>query len=287
MLSAKPVRLNTPDNMKILFFGDIIGAPGRKALAKILPAWREKYSPDLAVANGENIAHGKGVTERTFQELLAAGIDAVTSGNHIWNHKEAISLLENKKLPLLRPHNFPPNLPGRGYMEIEAGVTRVLIINLIGRVFMHSHYDDPFRAADEILRERHLNGSDDEAAEKYGAIIVDWHAEATSEKAALGWYLDGRVSAVLGTHTHVPTADAKILPKGTAFVSDVGMVGPENSIIGVEKEPILEGFLKQIKVKADVASGPVEVNAVLVEIDFKTGLAVKIERLREVGVAAD
>lgn len=265
--------------MVILFFGDIIGSPGRKALAKILPSWRKTHAPDAVIANGENLAHGKGVTEKAFREIIAAGVDAVTSGNHIWAHKEAVALLEDPATRLIRPFNFPPGLPGRGFLEFQAGAKKLLLINLIGRVFMHSHYDDPFRAADEILTEYPMDGS--------RVIVVDWHADATSEKVALGWYVDGRVSAVLGTHTHVPTADAKILPKGTAFVSDVGMVGPEHSVIGLEREAIVRGFLTQMRVRADVAQGPVEVNAVLVELSDETGLAKKIIRLRETGIVVD
>lgn len=256
-------------------------------MTKMLPVFRKKYNPDLVIANGENIAHGKGVTDKSFLELISSGVDVVTSGNHIWSHKEVAEILENKKLPLIRPLNFPPGLSGRGFLEIESGATRVLIINAIGRVFMHSHYDDPFRAVDALLEDRGLKSATEDFSEKYGAIIVDFHAEATSEKSAFGWYLDGRVSAVLGTHTHVPTADAKILPKGTAFITDVGMVGPEVSVIGLETESILESFFKQTKIRADVAEGTVEINAVVVEIDFQTGLAKRIERIRETGIVID
>ncbi len=258
--------------MKILFFGDIVGKPGRQAVKEILPPWQKKYQPDLVLANGENLAHGRGVTEKSLKEILAAGIDLVTSGDHIWDQKEAIALLENKEIPLIRPANFPPNAPGQGYRLIELRTKKILVINLIGRVFMHEQYDDPFRVADEILKEE---------AEEATAIIVDWHAEATSEKVCLGWYLDGRVSAVLGTHTHIPTADSRLLPQGTAYISDIGMVGPKDSSLGTDKEIALKRFLTQIPLKLEVAKGPVEVNAVLLKIGQK-GKAEKIKKLQEI-----
>jgi len=258
--------------MKILFFGDIVGRPGREAIKEILPQWQKKYRPDLILANGENLAHGRGVTEKNLKEILAAGIDLVTSGDHIWDQKEAIALLENKEIPLIRPANFPPGLSGQGYHWIKLRTKKILVINLIGRVFMHAQYDDPFRIADEILEEE---------AQEADAIIVDWHAEATSEKVCLGWYLDGRVSAVLGTHTHIPTADARLLPQGTAYISDIGMVGVRDSSLGADKETALRQFLTQIPLKLEVAQGPVEVNAVLLEIK-KKDQAEKIKKLQEI-----
>jgi len=246
--------------MKILFFGDIVGQPGRQAIKKILPQWQKKYQPDLIIANGENMAHGSGVTEKSLNEILKAGIDFVTLGDHTWKQQGVSALLNDKEMPLIRPANFPPNLPGQGYRLIELRTKKILVINLIGRVFMHEDYDCPFRKADEILEDK---------AEEADVIIVDWHAEATSEKICLGWYLDGRVSAVLGTHTHVPTADARILPKGTAYISDVGMVGARDSSLGRDKEAAIKRFLTQTHQKLEVAEGPVEVNAVLVEIGEK------------------
>lgn len=258
--------------MKILFFGDIVGRPGREAIKEILPKWKKKYQPDLVLANGDNLAHGRGVTEKSMEEASRAGIDLVTSGDHIWDQKQAISLLEDKKISLLRPANFPKGVPGQGYKIIEIRTRKILVINLIGRVFMREQYDDPFKCVDEIL--------DDKAGEAE-VIIIDWHCEATSEKVCLGWYLDGRVSAVLGTHTHIPTADAKILPKKTAYISDVGMVGVKDSSLGADKEIAIKRFLTQMGQKLEVAEGPVEVNAIIVETDNQ-GKAQKIKQLQEV-----
>lgn len=258
--------------MRILFFGDIVGRLGRQAIKKILPQWQKKYQPDLVLANGENLAHGMGITEKTLKEVLEAGIDLVTSGDHTWDQKETNALLEDKEIPLIRPANFPPGNPGQGYRLMEIRTKKILMINLIGRVFMRQQYDCPFRKADEIL---------EETGEEAEIIIVDWHAEATSEKVCLGWHLDGRVSAVLGTHTHISTADARILPQGTAYISDVGMVGVQDSSLGADKKLAIESFLKQIPFKLETAEGPVEVNAVLVETG-KQGRAEKIEKLQEI-----
>ena len=258
--------------MRILFFGDIIGEPGRKAVKKILPEWKEKYNPDLVIANGENLAHGAGVTEKSLKEILDAGIDVVTSGNHIFDKKEAFNLLNDKNIPLIRPANWPPIPYGEGIRLVQAGIWKILVVNLNGRLFFRESLDCPFRKADEILKQFE--------EESLNAVIVDFHAEATSEKASMGHYLDGRVAAVLGTHTHIPTADEKILPGGTAYISDVGMVGPYDSVISFDKKEAINGWLTQI-FKFEFAKGPVEVDAVLVEIDNKTKLAKKIERLQE------
>lgn len=266
--------------LNILFFGDIVGSAGRKAVAKILPEWKKTYEADLIIANGENIAHGKGVSKETLQKLFESGVEVVTSGNHIWSFKEAFEILKDQAIPLLRPANYSARLPGRGACVVNVGTRRVLIVNLMGQVAMHVALNSPFEKIDEILEEYGL--PDASSTESVHAIIVDWHAEATSEKLAMGWYLDGRVSAVLGTHTHVPTADELILPKGTAYQSDVGMAGSRNSIIGVRVEPNLKRFLLQTSVKLEVEeSSPVDVNAALVTIDPKTGLATGIKRLRE------
>ncbi len=259
--------------MKILFFGDIVGQPGRKAIKKIIPKWKKKYQPDLIIANGENIAHGSGITVKTLNEILSAGVDLVTSGDHTWKQKEINILLENKETPLIRPANFPANLPGKGYRLIEIRTKKVLVINLIGRAFMKQQYDDPFRKADEIL--------ESERSEQADIIIVDWHAEATAEKVCLGWYLDGRVTAVLGTHTHIPTADNRILPQNTAYISDVGMVGVQDSSLGRNKEASIRRYLTQIPNHLEVAEGPVEINAVLLKTGQKNK-AKKIERIQEI-----
>jgi metallophosphoesterase (TIGR00282 family) len=257
--------------MKILFFGDIVGRPGRQAIKKILPQWREKYQPDLIIANGENLSHGSGITKKTLEEIFKTGVDLVTSGDHTWKQKEIGVLLEDKKKPLIRPANFPPGLPGQGFRKIQIRTKRILVINLIGRVFMQEQYEDPFRKADQIIKEE---------GENTDIIIVDWHAEATAEKVCLGWYLDGRVSAVLGTHTHIPTADNRLLTKGTAYISDVGMVGPRDSSLGRDKETAIKKFLTQMPLTLDVAEGPTEINAVLIEAEEKSK-AKKIECLRE------
>lgn len=242
--------------MKILFFGDVVGRPGREVIKKILPDWQKEYSTDLVIANGDNLAHGKGITRETFKEMIDSGVDMITSGDHNWSQRQVISLLQDKDNPLIRPANFPEGVPGQGYRLMEIGTKKVLIINLIGRVFMAEQYDDPFRKADQIISEN----------EEADITIVDWHAEATAEKVCLGWYLDGRVSAVLGTHTHVPTADERILPQGTAYISDVGMVGPTDSSLGMDREVAINRFLTQMKQKYEIApTEKTEINAVLIE----------------------
>lgn len=258
--------------MKILFIGDIVGRPGRKTITELLPEIREEFTPDAIIANGENMTHGRGISEETVKEMQRAGIMFFTSGNHIFANKSGLQKLSDNKFPVIRPANFPPGNPGRGYEIIETGkFQKILVINLMGRVFMKQNYDCPFRVTDEILKEYEN--------EDLSAIIVDIHAEATSEKVALGHYLDGRVTAVLGTHTHVPTADAKILDNGTAFIADVGMVGVTDSIIGVEKEPIIKGFLTQMPFKYEIADGPCELGAVLIEVDEKTKKTTEIKQI--------
>ncbi len=254
--------------MIILAVGDVIGKPGRQACARILPELREKYNLDLVIVNAENVAGGIGVTPGTAEELLDTGADVLTSGNHVWNHKEILPCLDGD-MPILRPLNYPPGVPGRGYVIIG----RALVVNLIGRTFMNT-YDCPFRAMDRLL---------DELEDRPSAIIVDFHAEATSEKMAMGRYLDGRVSAVLGTHTHVGTIDTQILPEGTAYVTDIGMVGPENSVIGDDIDAVLKRFLTMLPNRLSVGKGRTVFNAVLVKTDDTTGRAVSIDRVtREV-----
>jgi metallophosphoesterase (TIGR00282 family) len=252
----------------ILVIGDVIGRPGRRAVARLMPGIIEKYGVDLVVANAENIAGGIGVTIATAQELLDAGVNVLTSGNHVWAEKEIIPHLDGD-LPLLRPLNYPPGVPGRGYLV--AGQT--MVVNLIGRTFM-GNFDCPFRAMDRLLGELETQPP---------VIIVDFHAEATSEKVALGRYLDGRVSAVLGTHTHVGTTDAQLLPRGTAYVTDIGMTGPIDSIIGDDIEAVTRRFLTMIPHRLSVGKGKVMLNAVLLEVDEASGRALSIERIaREV-----
>ena len=251
--------------MRILMIGDVIGQPGRRTVRSLVSDMRREYGIDLVIANGENTAGGFGLTVDTAHELLDSGVDILTSGNHIWDQKEMIPHLD-EGLPVIRPANYP-DAPGRGSLVQD----NVMVINLQGRVFM-TPLDCPFRTADRLLQEAEISGLPP-------VIIVDFHAEATSEKQAMGWYLDGRVGAVLGTHTHVGTVDARILPKGTAYVTDVGMTGPVNSVIGSEASAVLERFLTALPQRLPVARGPTVLNSVLVEIDPDSGNATSIQRL--------
>jgi metallophosphoesterase (TIGR00282 family) len=247
--------------------GDVIGGPGRQAVAALLPRLRAEYGIQFVIANGENSAGGRGLTAHTVTDLLGAGVNLVTSGNHVWAQREAEAYLESDA-PVLRPLNFPLDVPGRGALTLEMSGVAVRVINLMGTVHM-PELDNPFRIIDNFLHN-----------EPHCAVtLVDFHAEITSEKVAMGWHLDGRVSAVLGTHTHVPTADARLLPAGTAVVTDVGMVGPANSIIGTSIEPVLRRFLTHMPSRFTVPAGPVTFNAVLVDVDEHTGRSRLIERI--------
>ncbi|TSC53819.1 MAG: hypothetical protein LiPW39_62 [Parcubacteria group bacterium LiPW_39] len=268
--------------VKILFFGDIVGRPGREALKKVLPELKKELEPDLILANAENISHGQGFSEKSVKEALDSGIDFLTGGDHSFILKEGAELLDNKTWPILRPLNWPGGVPGRGFEILPVRARRVLLVNLAGRVFMTKHhFDDPFAKIKELLEDYSLKGKE-QGSEAVDAIIVDFHAEATSEKAALAWFLDGRVSALLGTHTHVPTADEKILPQGSAFISDVGMVGPTSSVLGMDKDTVIKRFLTQRLFKMEVAEGPVEVNGLVLTVNDQTGLAEKIKRMRKI-----
>jgi metallophosphoesterase (TIGR00282 family) len=243
--------------MNILFIGDIVGAPGRRALEELLPRAVDHFFIDLVVANGENASGGIGITPQVADYLLNQGVDVITSGNHIWKHKEILPYLEDTDR-LLRPANYPPETPGRGLATVEtAAGESAAIICLEGRVFM-SAIECPFRTVDRLL---------DTLAPEVKVILVDMHAEATSEKQALGWHLDGRVSAVVGTHTHVQTADERILPGGTGYISDAGMTGPVDSVIGMKREIILERFLTQRPQPFRVATQNMQLQGVLVKID--------------------
>lgn len=254
-------------DFRILFVADVVGHPGREALKAILPKLKTEFEPQLTVVNGENSAAGFGLTAKLADELMKAGADVITSGNHVFAQKEFLA-----ELPVLerviRPANYPPDAPGKGWCVVNAGGHDVLVMNLMGRIFIDP-IDDPFRAADAIL------------AEHPGIKIslCDMHAEATSEKTAMGWYLDGRVSAVVGTHTHIPTADARVLAGGTAYVTDVGMVGPRDGCIGMDKDIVIKRFLTGVPNRFAVASGPVTFNSVLVTISTSTGRATSIQRL--------
>jgi hypothetical protein len=250
--------------MKILAIGDIVGRPGRQAVHRFLRPLRKKHSINLVMANGENASGGFGLSMSTAQELLGEGIDVITSGNHIWAQKDIVPYLDGG-VPVLRPLNYPSGVPGRGYLVTG----RTLVVNLIGRTFMNT-CDCPFRAMDRLLAE---------IDPKPPVIVIDFHAEATSEKVALGRYLDGRVSAVLGTHTHVGTIDAQILPGGTAYVTDIGMTGPTDSVIGDDTEAVIRRFLTQLPHHLSVGKGRPVLNAVMVEIDENSGKATGIERI--------
>ncbi|NIA10880.1 MAG: TIGR00282 family metallophosphoesterase [Nitrospiraceae bacterium] len=256
-----------PSVIRILFIGDIIGRPGRNALKTWLQPWVEAHAIDLVVGNGENAAGGMGLTTRVFDELLAMGIDVITSGNHIWSKKEIYPTL-NRSDQVLRPANYPDSVPGKGYAIHTVKGHKILILNLEGRVFMKS-LECPFRTADKILDNFHGK-----------IILVDFHAEATSEKIALGWHLDGRVSAVMGTHTHVQTADERILPQGTAYITDAGMTGPIDSVIGMKKDIALSRFLTQLPAKFDVARGKCVISGAAMTIRCDTGRATAVERIQ-------
>ena len=254
--------------MRVLFVGDVIGKPGRKALRSRLRALSLEAEFDLVIVNGENAAGGFGITRKVADELFSDGAGVITSGNHVWDKKEALELLEEDGR-ILRPANYPPGVPGAGSVVVNTrSGARVGVLNLAGRVFMPP-LDCPFRTADREL------GS---MREKADVVIVDLHAEATSEKVAMGWHLDGKVAAVLGTHTHVQTADERILPGGTAYITDVGMTGPIDSVIGVRTDQILDRFLLQMPNRYEVAPGPVVFSAVEMIIDDSNGLATTISR---------
>jgi metallophosphoesterase (TIGR00282 family) len=258
--------------MRILFLGDIVGKPGRRAVERLLPRLVDGENLALVIANCENVTDGAGVDPGEAQKLLGAGVDVLTSGNHIWRRREIIEFIEADDR-LLRPLNFPDGTPGCGWTirETAAG-TPVAVVNLIGRVFMDS-VDCPFRAIDRLLLD---------LSARAHVVFVDMHCEATSEKGAMGWFLDGRVAAVVGSHTHVQTSDEKVLPGGTAFITDAGFCGPSDSVIGVDKDAAIRRFLTHMPAKLEVAKGAAKVEGVIVDIDDDTGRASKIRRIREV-----
>ena len=259
-------------HLRVLMLGDLIGSPGRALAQRLLRPLQRQYAVDLTIANGENSAAGRGITIATAEDMVAAGVDAITTGNHVWRQRDIVNGLQGR-LPLVRPLNYPAGAPGQGWRTLAVGDARVTVVNVLGRTFMEP-LDNPFTALDRLLAE---------PPGDLGAVIVDFHAEATSEKRALGWYLDGRVAAVVGTHTHVPTADAQVLPKGTAYVTDVGMCGPRHSVIGMAIEPSVARFVTQRPTGYEVAQGgPLELNAVLIEVDRRTGRGVSIRRVDRV-----
>lgn len=258
-------------NVRCMVIGDIIGKPGRQAVGHHLADLRAELDLDMVIANGENVAAGAGLTPNLSEELFGHGIDVITSGNHIWDKREIYEYLESDR-PVLRPMNYPDSAPGRGWLvhTLPDG-EQVAVMNAMGRVFMNQ-LDSPFEAMERLL---------EEAAEPLPPMrILDFHCEITSEKNAMGWFLDGRVSAVLGSHTHVPTADARILPKGTAYISDIGMTGPRDSVIGFSLETVLPRFLTHLPTRFQVAEGPVSFNAVVVTMDRSSGRATAIDQVQ-------
>lgn len=256
--------------MKVLMIGDIVGRPGRRLLKERMSWLKQNWHPDLIIANGENAAAGAGITREIAEELYNAGVDVLTMGNHTWDKRQVLDFIDEDQA-IVRPANYPPGTPGRGWLltEIRPDLPKVAVVNIMGRVFM-SDLDCPFRCMQALL---------EDIRKETSVIIVDIHAEATSEKIAMGYFLDGMVSAVVGTHTHVQTADQRVLPKGTAYITDVGMTGPKESVLGIEPEIIITKFLQQRPIRFEVAEGPAQINGVLIEIDPTTGLATDIQRI--------
>lgn len=255
--------------LRILMVGDVVGRPGRYFFVERTPELKHQLKIDMVVVNGENAAHGKGLTPGIFNELISGGADVVTTGNHIWDNSSVLQIIDTEPF-LLRPANYPEDTPGKGFCVYPVGKKKVGVINMAGRVFMQPPMDDPFRLGDKIVAFLKKNCD---------VILVDFHAEATSEKLAFANYFDGQVTAVAGTHTHVQTADEKILPKGTAYISDLGMVGAENSILGMSIEPVIKRFVTGRPSKFEVAEGAAVYCALLIKTDDKTNKVVKVERI--------
>ncbi|WP_312095067.1 TIGR00282 family metallophosphoesterase [Niallia sp.] len=255
--------------MHILFIGDVVGSMGRDMIKEYVPKLKDKYRPQMTIINGENAAGGKGITEKIYRSFLEIGAQAITMGNHTWDNREIFEFIDKAKY-LVRPANFPENNPGKGMVFVKINDIEVAVINLQGRTFMNPS-DDPFIVIDHLVKE---------AKKRTDIIFVDFHGEATSEKQAMGWYLDGKVTAVVGTHTHVQTADNRILPNGTAFMADVGMTGPYDAILGMQKELVLNRFLTNLPTRFEPPkSGRAQLSGCLIEVDKKTGKAKKIERI--------
>jgi 2',3'-cyclic-nucleotide 2'-phosphodiesterase len=249
--------------MKVLFIGDIYGKPGLDMLSTYLPELKNTHRPNIIIVNAENASHGRGISLKIYKELMSMGIHAITMGNWVWGNKELFEFIEGSNV--IRPFNYH-EAPGKGYLTLNYNGTKLLVINALGRTFMNANMDCPFIGIDQILEH-----------EKTDYVLVDMHAEATSEKVALGHYLDGRVSAVLGTHTHVPTADDRVLPGGTLYITDVGMTGPLNGVIGVTKEIVLDRFINGFSIPNEVAPGPKQLNAVIMDFQKKTISRIHIE----------
>lgn len=255
--------------MRVLFVGDIVGKPGREGIKRFLKPLQLEYNIDVTIANAENAASGKGLTKDIAEELFDYGIQFFTMGNHVWDNRDIMNFIDRESR-MIRPANYPVGAPGQGYGFIRAKGYKIGVLNLSGRIFMSS-LDDPFSGAirwiNQIKQETPL-------------VLVDFHAEATSEKVALGWFLDGKVSAIVGTHTHIQTSDSRVLPQGTAYITDVGMTGPRDSVLGIKKEIIINRFLTQLPAKFELANGPIQINAVVIDIDEGSGKALKIEAIQ-------
>jgi len=249
--------------MKVLFIGDIYGRPGLDILSEHLPDLKSRFKPNVIIANGENASHGRGISLKIYKEMMSLGISAITMGNWVWGHKELFEFIDDSNV--IRPINFR-QAPGKGYLTINYNGTKLLVINALGRTFMNANMDCPFITIEKLVE-----------TEEVDYILVDFHAEATSEKVALGHYLDGKVDAILGTHTHVPTADNRKLPNGTLYITDVGMTGPLNGVIGVTKEIVLDRFLNGFSIPNEVAPGTKQLNAVFLDLEKKTIERIHIE----------
>jgi hypothetical protein len=257
-------------SIRILFIGDIVGASGRRAVKTVLPELKRKYAPDFIVANGENAAGGRGITAQIAKELYDQGVHGITMGNHTWDNKEIFNFIDEEER-MVRPANYPPGTPGKGAAVLRNAAGKELaIVNLMGRTILPP-LDCPFQAADAIV---------DKLKKKVNFVLVDFHAEATSEKIAMGWHLDGRASAVVGTHTHVQTHDERVLPQGTAYVTDVGMTGARDGVLGMEREAVLQRFRTQLPVRFTADEGKWQLHAVVIDLDDGTGLARRIELVR-------
>jgi hypothetical protein len=259
--------MSSSGSITVVVLGDVIGRPGRRIVAQYLSTLDPK--PDLVIANAENAAHGFGLTEKNLKELKDAGVDVFSGGNHTFDQKEIFNFIDSESY-VIRPANYPAGTPGRGFCVYDTGRARVALINVMGRVFMEP-LDSPFAVADQLI---------DELSSDTSLILVDMHAEATSEKVAMGWYLDGRVSAVVGTHTHVQTADERILPGGTAYITDIGCCGPTDGVIGMERASVFRRLIQQLPSRFEVAAGPAMVNGVQLELDVASGKALSITRVR-------
>lgn len=255
--------------MRILMLGDIVGKPGRRAVQAGLAKVKEEWAIDFTIANGENAAGGNGITREIADELFDVGIDVLTMGNHVWDKKEIFTFIDEEPR-ILRPANYPPGTPGRGAGVFKTNNDKIGIISLSGRVFMGENLDCPFRTAEAVANK---------LKEEVKIVLVDFHAEATSEKIALGWHLAGRVTGVCGTHTHVLTADERVLPPGTAYISDLGMTGPRDSVLGVNSGTVVKKFLTQLPVRFEVASGPYQLTGAVITVNVNTGMATDIFRI--------